>query len=97
MFSYEAWNAPESLQLDRADNNILKLSQKVPFPGKRTLAGTIAEGDAEMAHRDAQSAELDVRSPAYLPTIPVAPTTTTRAEPARQDVHDRARSSSQST
>ncbi|TMA37088.1 MAG: hypothetical protein E6J79_11395, partial [Deltaproteobacteria bacterium] len=36
VFSYEAWNAPESFDVRRADNNILKVSQKVPFPGKRT-------------------------------------------------------------
>lgn len=59
-FSYEAWNTPEPLRVDEADNNILRLSQKVPFPGKRTLAGTIAERDADMARREAESVELDV-------------------------------------
>jgi outer membrane protein TolC len=59
-FSYEAWNTPNSLRVDEADNNILRLSQKVPFPGKRTLAGTIAERDADMARKEAESVELDV-------------------------------------
>lgn len=58
--SWEAWNAPESLRIDRADNNILRLSQKVPFPGKRTLAGAAAEHDAEVARREAEGVELDV-------------------------------------
>ena len=58
MVTYEAWNSPD--WFNSPDNNIVKLSQKVPFPGKRTLAGNIAEGTAEMARRDAQSVELDV-------------------------------------
>ena len=49
--SYEAWNTPESFDLDHADNNIFKLSQRVPFPGKRSLAGKIAERDADVAGR----------------------------------------------
>src|SRR5215470_13763686 len=57
-FTYEAWNSPD--WFNSPDNNIVKLSQKVPFPGKRTLAGNIAEGNAEMARRGAQSVELDV-------------------------------------
>ena len=60
VFSYEAWNAPESFNIARADNNILKLSQKVPFPGKRTLAGTAAERDADVARREADMVQLDV-------------------------------------
>src|SRR5581483_897842 len=58
-FSYEAWNAP-SVRIDRADNNIFRLSQRIPFPGKRTLAGTIAERDADVARRDADAVTLDV-------------------------------------
>src|SRR5262249_18851174 len=60
VFSYEAWNAPDSFDVARADNNILKLSQKVPFPGKRRLAGTAAERDADVARREADMVELDV-------------------------------------
>lgn len=59
-FSYEAWNAPESFDLSRAGNNIFKLSQKVPFPGKRALAGRIAERDADVAERDLDGARLDL-------------------------------------
>jgi outer membrane protein TolC len=58
--AYEAWNAPESFNLRDADNNILRLSQKVPFPGKLALAGKIAERDTEVARRDLESTELDV-------------------------------------
>ncbi|MBI3770125.1 MAG: TolC family protein [Deltaproteobacteria bacterium] len=60
VLSYEAWNAPESLRLDRADNNIFRLSQKIPFPGKRALAEEVATRDAEMATKDARGTELDV-------------------------------------
>src|SRR5439155_25197926 len=60
VFSYESWNAPESFDVTRADNNILKLSQRVPFPGKRTLAGTAAERDADIARREADMVQLEV-------------------------------------
>ncbi len=60
MFAYEAFNAPESLRLDQADNNIFRLSQRVPFPGKRTLAGVVAEHDAEAMRQDIATVELDV-------------------------------------
>src|SRR6266849_4066997 len=59
MVSYEAWNAPESFRVDHADNNIFRLSQKIPFPGKRSLAGTMAERDADMAEQNLRSVELD--------------------------------------
>ncbi len=59
-FSYEVWNAPDSFRVDRADNNILRLSQKVPFPGKRALAEVVAARDADAAQSDVTSVELDV-------------------------------------
>jgi cobalt-zinc-cadmium efflux system outer membrane protein len=59
-FEYEAFNTPESLRVDRSDNNIFKLSQKFPFPGKLRLTGEMARRDAEMAERDADTVELDV-------------------------------------
>ena len=58
--SYEEWNAPNSFRPDRADNNILRLSQKFPFPGKRRLEGAMAEQDAEVARRESDSIELDI-------------------------------------
>ncbi|MBI3784073.1 MAG: TolC family protein [Deltaproteobacteria bacterium] len=60
MFAYEAFNVPESLRLDRTDNNIFRVSQRVPFPGKRTLAGTVADHDAEAIRQDVAGVELDV-------------------------------------
>jgi outer membrane protein TolC len=60
--SWEAWNAPESFRVDQADNNIFKLSQKLPFPGKRALAGRIAERDAEIAGAEAAASELELRA-----------------------------------
>ena len=58
--SWEAWNTPESFRIDQADNNIFKLSQKIPFPGKRSLAGRMAERDADVASDDASAAERDL-------------------------------------
>jgi outer membrane protein TolC len=58
--SWEAWNAPNSFAVDRADNNIVRLAQRIPFPGKRTLAGTIAARDADIARRGADTAALEV-------------------------------------
>jgi outer membrane protein TolC len=58
--SWEAWNTPESFRIDEADNNIFKLSQKIPFPGKRSLAGRMAERDADVASADASASERDL-------------------------------------
>src|SRR5262245_40507844 len=58
--SYEAWNIPESWRIDRADNNIFRLAQKFPFPGKRRLAGEVAEHEAERSRYEASGVELDV-------------------------------------
>jgi cobalt-zinc-cadmium efflux system outer membrane protein len=57
--SWEAWNAP-SIRVDHADNNIFRVTQRFPFPGKRRLAGEVAEHEAAQARDDARSAELDV-------------------------------------
>src|SRR6266850_1894263 len=46
MVSWEVWNAPEAFHISDADNNIVRLSQKLPFPGKRSLAGHMAARDA---------------------------------------------------
>jgi outer membrane protein TolC len=58
--SWEAWNVPGSFAVHEADNNIFRVAQRIPFPGKRGLAGTIASGDAEAAARAADATELDV-------------------------------------
>ncbi len=59
-FVYESWNAPGSFRVDEADNNIFRISQKIPFPGKRGLAGKMAEHEAERVARQAAGLELDV-------------------------------------
>ena len=61
-FSYEAWNFPDSFRVDHADNSIFKLSQKLPFPGKRGLAGSIAERDTDVARAEAAGVALDVEA-----------------------------------
>ena len=43
MFTYEGFNIPENFDLTRTDNTIVKLSQKLPFPGKRRLRSEIAQ------------------------------------------------------
>ncbi len=58
--SWEGWNIPESLRIDQADNNIFRLTQRLPFPGKRTLAGHMAEREAKEADFEVDSLELDV-------------------------------------
>jgi len=57
--SWEAWNFPESFHVDEADNNILRLSQRIPFPGKRTLAGEMAAREADGMRHDAGAVALD--------------------------------------
>src|SRR5437899_1418700 len=56
----ESWNSPRAVPYDGADNNILKLSQRLPFPGKLGLKGRMAERDADMAAADARMTELTV-------------------------------------
>lgn len=58
--SWEGWDIPESLRVDAAENNIFRLAQKVPWPGKRTLAGTVAEREADVAQHEVRGAELDL-------------------------------------
>ena len=60
VISHEAWNFPDNFDIGRADNNIIKLSQKIPFPGKRTTAGEVAARSADVAARDADTVERDV-------------------------------------
>ena len=57
--SWEAWNVPESFAIQRADNNIIRLSQRIPFPGKRALAGEMAARDADQMRHDTGTTELD--------------------------------------
>ncbi|MFM7737667.1 MAG: TolC family protein [Alphaproteobacteria bacterium] len=57
---WEAWNFPGGVKVGQADNNIFRLSQRLPFPGKRRLAGEMAERDADVARSDATASRLDV-------------------------------------
>jgi outer membrane protein TolC len=60
VLSAESWNSPRAVPYDEADNNILKLSQRLPFPGKLGLKGRIAEREADIAGADARLSELSV-------------------------------------
>jgi outer membrane protein TolC len=59
VFTWEAWNVPDSLAIDRAENNYLRLSQRIPFPGKRTLAGEMAAREADGMRHEAGMVALD--------------------------------------
>jgi outer membrane protein TolC len=58
--SWEAWNAPENFRIDRAENNIFRLAQKIPFPGKLRLKGEIASKQAEKMEQDLKATEIDI-------------------------------------
>ena len=60
--SWEAWDIPESLRIDAAENNIFRLSQKLPFPGKRRLAGEAATHEADAAGEDVRTIRLEVQA-----------------------------------
>ena len=56
---WDNWNAPENFRLDQADNNIFRLSQKIPFPGKLRLKGEIAAKEAERMEAELWATELN--------------------------------------
>src|SRR5436189_127650 len=56
----ESWNSPRAVPYAAAENHILQLSQRLPFPGKLGLKGRMAERDADMAAADARMTELTV-------------------------------------
>jgi cobalt-zinc-cadmium efflux system outer membrane protein len=60
--SWEAWNAPNNLDVAHADNNIFRVAQRFPFPGKRRLAGDSAADDARAAALGADAVVLDVEA-----------------------------------
>lgn len=62
MFTYEGFNIPENFDLTRTDNNIFKLSQKLPFPGKRRLRGEIATHEVAIASEDVRRAQIMTRA-----------------------------------
>lgn len=61
-FTYEGFNIPENFDLSRTDNNILKLSQKLPFPGKRRLRSEIAQHEAAMTKEELRMTEVATRA-----------------------------------
>lgn len=60
MVMWDNWNAPENLRIDQAGNNIFRLSQKIPFPGKLRLKGEIAAKEAEQRAEELRIAQIDV-------------------------------------
>jgi cobalt-zinc-cadmium efflux system outer membrane protein len=58
--SWEAWNAPDDFNVANADNNIFRLAQKIPFPGKRRLAAESAADEARATGYAADAVVLDI-------------------------------------
>ncbi len=59
MVTWEAWNSPGNFRIDEAENNIFRLSQKIPFPGKLRLKGEMASKDAEKTEAELKAEEID--------------------------------------
>jgi outer membrane protein, heavy metal efflux system len=59
MVTWEAWNSPGNFRIDEAENNIFRLSQKIPFPGKLRLKGEMASKDAEKTEAELKVEEID--------------------------------------
>lgn len=60
MVMWDNWSAPENFRIDQAGNNIFRLSQKIPFPGKLRLKGEIAAKEAEQRAEELRIAQIDV-------------------------------------
>ena len=58
--SVQWWNAPESFNLGRAENTIVGLSQKFPFPGKLALKEKVAGRSADMTEQAVRAKERDL-------------------------------------
>ncbi len=58
--SVQWWNAPESFNLGRAENTIIGLSQKFPFPGKLALKEGVASRSADMTEQAVRAKERDL-------------------------------------
>ncbi|MDE3243861.1 MAG: TolC family protein [Nitrospirota bacterium] len=54
------WNTPESFNLGRAQNTIIGLSQKFPFPGKLALKEEVASRSAEMTEQALHAKEREL-------------------------------------
>jgi outer membrane protein TolC len=58
--SVQWWNAPQTFNLGRADNTIIGLSQKFPFPGKLALKESVASRSAEIMEQSLRAKERDL-------------------------------------
>lgn len=54
------WNAPQTFNLGQAENTIIGLSQKFPFPGKLALKEQVASRSAEMTEQALRAKERDL-------------------------------------
>ncbi|HLZ33106.1 MAG TPA: TolC family protein [Nitrospira sp.] len=58
--SVQWWNTPESFDLGRAQNTIIGLSQKLPFPGKLALKEEVAGRSADITEQALRSKEREL-------------------------------------
>jgi len=58
--SVQWWNAPESFNLGQAQNTIIGLSQKFPFPGKLALKEEVASRSAEITEQTLRAKEREL-------------------------------------
>lgn len=58
--SVQWWNTPESFNLGQAQNTIIGLSQKFPFPGKLALKEKVASRSAEMTEQALRAKERNL-------------------------------------
>ena len=58
--SVQWWNTPESFNLGQAQNTIIGLSQKFPFPGKLALKEKVASRSAEITEQALRAKERDL-------------------------------------
>lgn len=59
MVMWDNWNTPDNLHINEAGNNIFRLSQKIPFPGKLRLKGEIAAKEAGQRAAELGGTEID--------------------------------------
>jgi len=58
--SVQWWNTPESFNLGQAQNTIIGLSQKFPFPGKLALKEEVASRSADITEQALRAKERDL-------------------------------------
>lgn len=60
VIAWTEWNTPRTLDITRAETTIFGISQKIPFPGKLSLKGTIAEREADITREALHAKVQDV-------------------------------------